>query len=147
MARTKEPFVVPDENRDHGKTFILTEMPGEQGELWAIQAACLIEKAGMATRPEDKEGMAGLAQLERRHGHTIEFLRAIQDPSLEAMWQYVQFDPGGGLPPQPLFKGDACQIEEIQTRLQIRMAFLRMHLGFFSRGKARTSPGSETKTA
>lgn len=147
MARLKEPFVVTDDNRDTGKIFILTEMPGEQGELWAIQAAYLIERAGMDVKPEEKDGMAGLAALERRHGHSIAFLRAIQDPSLVSMWDYVEYDPGGGLPPQKLFKGEACQIEEVQTRLQIRMAFLRMHLGFFSRAKAPTSAISEKRAA
>ena len=139
MSRLKENFVVTEDNRDKGKVFILTEMPGEQGELWAIQAAYLIEQAGMDVKPEEREGMAGLASLERRHGHSIGFLRAIQDPSLEAMWQYVQYEPAPSLPPQPLIKGEACQIEEISTRLQIRMAFMRMHLGFFSRAKAQTS--------
>jgi hypothetical protein len=139
--RHKKEVHITESGRDEGKTFILTEMPAEQGEGWALRAMELLEKSGFIVTGQKENGMAGLAITARPF--TLETARALQDPSLDAMWQYVQFQPKGDgpklPPPQRLFSGDDCQIQEWTTRLKLRVAFVELHTGFFSREKAQTS--------
>jgi hypothetical protein len=136
VARRNKEVTITEEGRDKGKTFILTEMPAEEGELWATRAMELLELAGFIVSEETKAaGMAGLAVTARPF--TFATGRALQDASLENMWSYVQFQPKNrDAPPQKLFAGDDCQIEEWTTRLKLRVEFVQLHTGFFSRGKA-----------
>jgi hypothetical protein len=46
--------------RDHGKTFIITEMGAFQTEWWAVKLTLALGKAGMEL-PEGATGMAGIA--------------------------------------------------------------------------------------
>jgi hypothetical protein len=139
VARRTKEVTITEAGRDHGKTFILTEMPAAQGELWATRAMELLTNAGFIVAEEHKEsGMAGLAVTAQPF--TFATGRALQDPSLESMWGYVQFQPKNReAPPQQLFAGDACQIEEWTTRLKLRVEFVQLHTGFFSRAKPSTS--------
>jgi hypothetical protein len=120
--------------RDHGKTFVLTEMPAEEGEYWATRALELIEGSGELHKEGPKEsGMAGLAEA----ASGINVARKLQHPDLDGMWKYVQFRPKKNeAPPQPL-RSD--HIEEWQTRLELRSEFLRLHVGFFSPENPSTS--------
>lgn len=139
MRRTKEVTITED-GRDKGKTFVLTELPAEEGEVWAMRAMELLERAGHAVTEEHKaHGMQGLA-LTMRAPLTIANARALQDPSLDGMWKCVKFQPANrDAPPQKLFADEACQIEEWTTRLRLRMEFFRHVTGFFSHEKASTS--------
>jgi len=140
MRRTKE-VTITEEGRDKGKTFLLTEMPAEEGELWATLAMDLLQRAGFIISKETKEaGMSGLAVTAQPF--TFATGRALQDPALDTMWRYVQYQPKkADAPPQKLFEGDDCQIEEWTTRLKLRVEFVQLHTGFFSRG-ARSTSGS-----
>ena len=127
-------YVVADKNRDHGKTFRITEMPADQGERWATQALKLMAEAGKSIPNGALEaGMAGLAAA----GVDVEadtaavglaVAAALQDPSLDALWDCVQYIHDPAHPPQPLYVGENCQIEEIKTRRDLRMEVLKLHL-------------------
>lgn len=138
MRQTKE-VVITEPGRDQDKTFVLTEMPAEEGELWATRAMELLELAGFIVSKDTKEsGMAGLAVSARPF--TFATGRALQDPSLDGMWQYVQYQPKNKeAPPQKLFSGKDCQIEEWTTRLKLRVEFVQLHTGFFTHARASTS--------
>jgi hypothetical protein len=128
-----------DYGRDTGKQFVLTELPAEQAEWWAIRAGRALAVAGVDL-PEDWEnaGMAqiavlGLAAIAHLPEHT---LRAL----LDEMFTCVQFkSPNPKVPPQPLGEGVNCQIEEVKTRWQLRQALYYLHTGF--------SPPADTQTS
>jgi hypothetical protein len=138
MRHTKE-VTITEPGRDQGKIFVLTELPSEPGEIWATRALELLETAGFVAASEQKQnGMAGLAAA--MPAFSFKVARALQDPTLDEMWQHVRFQPSDPrAPPQDLFKGDACQIQEWTTRLRLRFEYFRLHTGFFSREKASTS--------
>lgn len=119
-----------DYGRDAGKQFLLTELPAEQAEWWAIRAGRALAVAGVDL-PEDWEnaGMAqiavlGLAAIAHLPEHTLQAL-------LDEMFTCVQFKPvNPKVPPQALAAGANCQIEEVKTRWQLRQALYYLHTGF-----------------
>ncbi len=130
MARRRQTIKITDEGRDKGKTFIITEMPADVGERWATQAMFLLARAGVTLPEGVKEaGMAGLAAT------GVDFLdiaqmRALQDPSLDEQWDYIEYQHAPQHPPQKILSGNDSQIEEIRTRGQLRQEVLRLHLNF-----------------
>jgi hypothetical protein len=119
-----------DYGRDTGKQFVLTELPAEQAEWWAIRAGRALAVAGVEL-PEDWEnaGMAqiavlGFAAIAHLPEHTLKAL-------LDEMFTCVQFKPANPkVPPQPLGEGVNCQIEEVKTRWQLRQQLYYLHTGF-----------------
>lgn len=130
MRRTKE-VTIKAQGRDHGKTFLLTEMPAEEGEFWATRALELLENSGELEKKAEKSdgGMAALANAAASRAG-INIARRLQDPSLDGMWKYVQFQPKNKEAPPQALRED--HIEEWETRLDLRVAFFRLHVGFFS---------------
>lgn len=127
MARRTKEVTITAPGRDHGKKFVLTEMPAEEGEYWATRALELIEKSGELNAKPAGDGMAGLAEAA---GAGINAARHLQDASLNGMWKYVQFKPENPKAPTQDLRED--HIEEWQTRLELRAAFFKLHVGFFS---------------
>lgn len=125
MTRRVKEVTITTPGRDHGKKFVLTEMPAEEGEYWATRALELLEKSGELKTKAD--GMAGLAEAA---GAGINIARHLQDPSLNGIWKYVQFKPDTPKAPLQDFRED--HTEEWQTRLELRAAFFKLHVGFFS---------------
>lgn len=147
MARKVETLIITDEGRDKGKTFILTEMPAIQGERWAMQALSLLSNASVSLpRGAEDSGMAGLAAAPLG---ALPALKALQDPSLDAWWDCVQYQHAPNQMPQKIFPGPACQIEEILTVRFLRNKVLEMHISFFPAGGPSTSgsPSAETRLA
>jgi hypothetical protein len=62
----------------------------------------------------------------------VAIMKALQDPSLDELWDCVQYIHNPEHPPQPIYPGENCQIEEIRTRRALRMEVLKLHVGFFS---------------
>ncbi len=139
MARRKQVVTITDPGRDKGKTFIVTEMPADVGERWATQAMFLLAQAGVTVPAGVQEaGMAGLAAT------GVDFLsvaqlRALQDPSLDEQWDYVEYQHNPQHPTQKLQTGELSQIEEIRTRSQLRQEVLKLHLGFFPDASSQNS--------
>lgn len=121
-------------NRDYGKTFVLTEMPAIQGEQWATQALVLLASNGVQVSPgEASTGMSGLATvLGSKAADNLALLRALQHPSLEGWWDCVRYQHDPKHKPQPINQGEACQIEEISTVIDLRMKVLELHTNFFT---------------
>jgi hypothetical protein len=63
MARRSKRFTItdgtPETNRDHGKTFVLSELPADQAERWAIRCLLAFANAGRAN-PRGAQLMSGL---------------------------------------------------------------------------------------
>lgn len=127
--------VVAQWGRDKGKTFILREMPASQSEKWAFRAFLALMNSGVEV-PEDVKGlgMAGLAYL------GLNMLAGVRyneiEPLIDEMFtSCVAFVPNPAKPETargagtmfPLIEDD---IEEVETRLRLRMAIWELHTGF-----------------
>ena len=131
MTRKVETLKITDENRDKGKTFILTEMPADAGERWANRAALALMNTGAAI-PEEALG-AGWAALAAVGVQALGMLRheSVQ-PMLDELWPACVriVPPRPDLPLQEIQPGINCQIEEVGTRYKIYYALWKLHTGF-----------------
>jgi hypothetical protein len=129
MRRTTR-VTITEEGRDKGKVFILTELPADQAERWAIRAMLGMIQSGSEISPDSLQGgMASLAILGVHALGGIEW--STLEPLLDEMWTCVQYLHKPGNPPQEIQPGVNSQIEEVQTRLALRVAVLDLHLGFY----------------
>lgn len=111
------------EGRDHGKAFLVTEMPAWDATLFAAKALLALTNAG-ATVPDSTSGMAGLAVAGLQALEKLSFPQL--KPLLEEMITCVQYVHKPGHPPQ-----DAREnIEEVSTYLTLFRAAFVLHTGF-----------------
>jgi hypothetical protein len=129
MRRTQLVTISGDpESRDNGKTFLITEMPAQQGEDWAIRALLGLMNTGVDL-PEGvlEQGMGGLATvglsaLGKLPWHVVK-------PLFDEMFTTIQIQMPN-VPPRDLLEGDGADIEEIKTRVILRGAWFKLHVGF-----------------
>lgn len=139
MARKTLRVTVTEEGRDKGKTFVLTELPADQGERWFIRALLGLAQSGADISPEQ---MAGGAAAFAAIG--IQALGGVAWPTLEPlldeMFDCIQcVPPDVRLPAQSIMPGINSQIEEVRTRFLLRVAVLELHIGFSLPGDTPTS--------
>lgn len=132
MARKQTTVTIDTDDRDHGKKFVVTEMPALKGEAWAMRALLLIigsnpninlepgfEKAGMAGMAEiGLKGLAALSydQLEPLMAEMLECIEVMPDPVKPHVLRKLMPD---------------IDIEEIGTLLRLRAEVMGMHFDFF----------------
>lgn len=130
MGRRTETITIEDEGRDKGKVFVITEMSAMAGERWAGRITELVMASGVDVPKGITEDTAGLAQLA---AVGVPLLKALHDPDIDkATWECVKYQHNPQHQLQALMQGDACQIEEIATVTQLRLAVFSLHTGFFS---------------
>lgn len=126
--RKTTTVTIDSQGRDHGKTFLLREMPASQAEKWAMRAFLGLAKSG-ATVPDgiSEAGMAGIATLGFGvfSGITFDLL----EPLLDEMFECVSLIPDPSRPQvvRALIEDD---IEEIGTRLRLRKEVFALHVDF-----------------
>jgi hypothetical protein len=136
--RKKQTLTITDEGRDKGKVFVLTEMPADQAERWAIRALLALMNAGIELPDGAADaGMAGIAAAGYKALGNLKF--EVLEPLLDDMWGCVQYQHKPNQPLQSLMAGESSQIEEVSTRLQLRMAAFKLHTNFFSSEEAQTT--------
>lgn len=139
MARKSKIVTIEAENRDRGKSFLLTEMPPRQSEKWATRALLAFAKTGGNEMPDDfraelaHAGMAGIAAIGIRAITSINFDDA--EPLLDEMLSCVTFVPDltklDQMTRQPIVRGLIDDdIEEVATLLTLRSEVMELHLGF-----------------
>ena len=128
--RKEERVAIPksaENNRDAGKTFLLTEMSAMQAEKWAARALLALVRSGHDVAHVQGSGMAALAIS------SFQALSGVQyeeiEPLLEEMMGCVQIrlasvDEAW----RPLVGQD--DIEEMSTLFLIRTKLLELHTGF-----------------
>lgn len=129
VSRKTLYYTVSDEGRDQGKTYLITEMPASRAEMWAARAFL-----AMANHSVDvpasliNSGMAGLSGSGLALLGKLPFAEA--EPLLAEMMECVMFvpDPGKRDFTRTLVEND---IEEIKTRLKLRLEILKLHADFF----------------
>lgn len=126
MARRTKEVTIDLDNRDKGKTFVVTEMPSEQAEWWAFRVMQALVSADAGVSFD-----APLAELARIGIIAIGKIPAERaKPIFDEMMGCITVKlPSGGT--RPLLPDD---IEEIATRMKLRLEVGAMHLDFFGTG-------------
>lgn len=126
MRKTKE-IIIEAEGRDRGKTFLLTEMPAEQAELWAARAFNGAARANIEIPESIKgAGIVGVFVVGVKMFLSCDF-PTVQE-LMKEMMACVQYRPEADKPfVRPLASED---IEEVVTRMFLREEVIRLHAGF-----------------
>jgi hypothetical protein len=137
----KERFVtITTDGRDKGKIFFIKEMSAVQAEKWAIRAFLALAHSGVDIPDEiSRAGIAGIAIAGLKALTRLRFEDA--EPLMEEMFDCVRIvrDPKHKDMTFDLLEDD---IEEVATRMQLRMEVLELHTGF-----SLAELGSETSTS
>lgn len=129
MRKTLQ-MAIKDEGRDYGKVFLIREMPASQGEKWAIRAFLAMGKNGIEFPQELMDtGFAGIARVGLEMLCKLPFDEA--EVLLGEMMQCVTIMPNPTNPDvtRSLVEDD---IEEIATRILLRIETFKLHAGFSS---------------
>lgn len=149
MGRRTKIYTVPDEegNRDAGKRFKLTEMSASKAEAWAARVILAVTAAGLEIPDNvDGAGMAGIATLGMKAIGGLKWYDI--SPLLDEMMECVKIlpTPGNDQIERELFGDD--DIEEVKTRLELKMEVFELHTGFsFAGVKSRLALASTTSPA
>lgn len=133
-------YKVTDQGRDYGKVFKLTEMPCAIAEELSLRALFLIQGAGLELPKEvQSAGIYAIAAM----GFKLFCQHCKFDdvkPILDEMWKCIQIipNPNNHNAVRPLNPDDS-DIEEVGTRMKLRMQVLQLHLGFQQGGESSKS--------
>lgn len=147
MARRTKVWTA-DYGRDRGKQFLLTELPADAAERWATRAFLAMTNANIEV-PDGalQSGMAGIAATLAAGVRALAGLKYdAVGPLMDEMLSCVQFVAPGTAQPQPLWTGENSQIEEVRTRLALRVEVLELHLGFSLAALASSTPETSGTT-
>ncbi|MDI9276166.1 hypothetical protein QMZ65_02970 [Pantoea sp. EABMAA-21] len=130
MARKEIYYTEEGKGRDLGKTFFIREMSATQAEWWAIRAGMAMARSGVEL-PDNFADM-GIAAMA---GTGLKMVSQIPPqeakPLLDELMDCVQMVPDSGNQniKRKLIDDD---IEEIATRLKLRMEVFKLHVDFFT---------------
>lgn len=129
MARKIATVVIDAPGRDLGKIFILTEMAATQAERWGLRALSALCASGVQI-PDDlaQSGLAGVARLGLQMFGGIDFEKA--EPLIAEMFACVTIQPGTDPKVTRFLVED--DIEEVKTRITLRMELFKLHMDFFT---------------
>lgn len=120
-------FTVEADGRDKGKQFIITEMSASAAEWWAIRAIMALSRGsqGLDFDPQT----AGLYELAMLGLRGLPYANAGEiRPLLDEMMGCITVRPDTSKTiTRALIEDD---IEEMQTRVDLRQAWIELHLGF-----------------
>lgn len=125
--RTNIVQITGEDNRDSGKSFLITELPAEQAEWWAFRAL-----QGILGGTTEVNFNAPLAQLAAQSFKAMAGIPwDMAKPLMDEMMSCVSMKLPGNGGDRPLLAGD---IEELSTRIELRRAVFELHTGFSLRG-------------
>lgn len=128
MARKTCRLTVDSEGRDKGKTFVVTELPALDIERWTVRLVLALGKNGVSL--PDVQADSGFAGIAGVLWALIAQITPDEAESLLAtMLEGLKIDEGKIV--RELTTDD---IEEADTLLQLRMAWVDLHSGFFAKG-------------
>lgn len=138
MARRITRVSITDEGRDKGKLFVLTEMSASQAEWWATRALKALAGSGIVEVPQTAidAGFAAVAAFGLRLLGNMDLSLARE--LLDEMFSCVQRQPGKDERiVRPLIEDD---IEEVATRIKLRVEVFNLHAGFSIAASLSKSP-------
>lgn len=130
--RHKKTVVIEEEGRDLGKEFLITELSSYEAEQWVWQLIPVLAAAGVEVNEETLKG--GFAQIMAVGAANLlrmpyGFVKSLLDQMVPCI-KYCHYDDGGkAIPPASILLNANCQIEELSTWFQLRMAVLELHVG------------------
>lgn len=127
MARKSIIYRVASGGRDQGKSFVITELPARQADLWGIKVLAALANSGVPV-PEEivGSGLAGVAAL--GIPQVLRFNFPEFEPLIAELLSCVtRKDPEDPQISWPLSDND---IEEIPTLYELRREVLILHMGF-----------------
>jgi thiamine monophosphate kinase len=128
MARKEAKIRIEADGRDKGKVFLLREMPAAQGERWALRAFLALARGG-AEVPDDvmHSGFAGLSTYGLKLISHMSFDDA--ESLMAEMFECISIipDPSRNDFSRGLVEDD---IEEIATRVKLRIDVFKLHVDF-----------------
>lgn len=126
MLKTRR-VTVTQEGRDKGKIFVITEKPADQAERWFLRALfALLQSRSDISAESLQAGAAGIARIGLAALAGIPWETA--EPLLDEIMDCVRFQPPTmSISPMPL---TGAEIQEVTTRIALRMAVLELHVGF-----------------
>lgn len=132
--RKTERVTIAAENRDRGKTFIVTEMDAWKAVLWCAKAILALSQSGTNVPPgalvkAAEGGAEALAAL----GLQIFALvpEAVALPLMNEAKGCVTYQPPNSIiSAQPIYDGDQCQVEEPSTWVTLLKVTFSLHLSF-----------------
>jgi hypothetical protein len=129
VPRKTQRITVTAEGRDKGKTFLLTELPADQAEAWALRALLGLQRSGFEVTDDTLAGgAASLAAFGLKALFNLPWDEL--QPLLDEMFSCVQYLHNPKHPAQEIVAGLNSQIEEVATRFMLRIAIFELHLGF-----------------
>lgn len=130
--KEKDVSIDSTSSRDHGKRFHIKEMSTYQSERWAFRAILALTKQGVEIPDEiiADPTLAGIAYMGVRQLGKLDELTALS--LLDEMMGCVTIIPDPDRPEfrRAIVEGDDGDIEELPTRLKLRMEVVSIHLGF-----------------
>lgn len=128
--------------RDEGKVFVLTEMPSEQAEAWALRAMGAMVRGGQPIPDEAiNAGFAAVAMIGLRAVMAAPWNEL--EPLLAEMMACIRIRPGSNDVVRALVGDD---IEEVATRAQLREELFTLHVGFSIADVLRKATSAEIMT-
>ena len=126
--RKTETWTAAAEGRDHGKTFLLTEMAATKAEDWAIRVMLALGSANVEIPDGAMQlGMAALAEIGLKKLFALN--PSVVKPLLDELMECVQVLPDKKRPEvrRALIEND---VEEVATLLQLKWEVLKLHISF-----------------
>ena len=146
MARKTEKVVITAENRDKGKTYLITEMSAFHAAKWARHALLslnvnMLEISWLRSMVEvddnGKLSLTKIADLEMAGVAAIGILNvlsavpeSVMDSLMDDMLACCEFIPGHNLPGRPVVDQIEGDIEEPSTIITLQASAIGLHLDF-----------------
>jgi hypothetical protein len=127
MLKTKS-LTIDATGRDHGKVFLITEMPAMRVEGWAQRLLKGLGRAGVEIDDESMgSGVMALVAIGAKALTQLDWSDA--EPLLAEMLSCAQIVPDPARPQvaRPIIESD---IEEVATLLKLRSEIVEVHVGF-----------------
>lgn len=140
--RKTSTVVFTEDDRDKGKVFLVTEMAARVAEAWALRFLLALQRGGVEV-PEDLAHLGFVGVASAIGSKMIGGLAPSEvGPLLDELMRCVQVMPNPSNPSltRPLvdagIEGD--DIEEVATRVKLKLEVVALHVGFSSRGELMT---------
>lgn len=133
--KIKEVAVTAEGSRDRGKKFVITELPADQGEDWALRALRIAQRSGVDLPGGVQAGMAGVAAVGimtvLSSSTDIDELRPLFADMMACVEIVTDVKTGfrRKIVVDPAIP-DNDDIQEIGTRILLRREWLTLHLDF-----------------
>lgn len=146
MARKTEKVIITADNRDKGKTYLITEMGAFQAAKWARKALLSINtnmlevswlRSLLVVGDDGKLSLSKIADLEMAGVAAIGVLNlfsaipeSVMDALQDDMLACCEFIPGHNLPGRPVVDQIEGDIEEPSTIITLQASAIGLHLDF-----------------